>query len=154
MRLIVDYTGGVHDFVQARTGQTHRFGAHQAFGVIDQAGVLAAGWLFHDWNPEAGTIEFSGASVRPGWMTRAILHNLFAYAFDGVGCQMVVTRNRADNTRLHRQLCAFGFDRIDVPRLFGRTEDGVFWMLTDDQWRSGRFYIKGDGDETRRAEAA
>lgn len=73
-------------------------------------------------------------------MTRAILNELFGYAFNKIGCQMVVTRNSVTNTRLHRQLKAYGFTRFDVPRLFGRDEDGVFWTLTDSDWKQSRYY--------------
>lgn len=75
-------------------------------------------------------------------MTRKILHELFAYAFETVGCQMIVTRNSATNTRLHKQLTDFGFARIEFPRLFGRNEDGVCWYLTDDAWKQSKFYVQ------------
>ena len=86
-------------------------------------------------------MEFSGASITPKWMTRSILHQLFSYAFDEVGCQMVLTRNSESNKRLHRQLARYGFTRWDVPRLFGRGENGVFWTLTDDAWRVNNFHL-------------
>jgi RimJ/RimL family protein N-acetyltransferase len=118
------------------------FGPCQAIGIVNDDGVLVAGWVWHGWDPSAGTMEFSGAAITPKWMTREILHKLFAYAFDKVGCQLIMTRNSAGNTRLHRQLKAFGFTRYDVPRLFGRGEDGVFWTLLDDEWRASPFYVK------------
>ena len=118
------------------------FGNCRSSGVIDAGGKLVCGWIWHDWDPHAGVMEFSGAAIDSRWMTRTILHELFAYAFEGCECQMIVTRNSAENTRLHRQLKAFGFDRFDIPRLFGRDEDGVVWSLTDEQWKEGRFYVK------------
>jgi RimJ/RimL family protein N-acetyltransferase len=59
---------------------------------------------------------------------------------------MVMTRNSADNKRLHRQLARYGFTRWDVPRLFGRDEDGVFWTLTDDAWRANNFHSENKSD--------
>ena len=119
--------------------------------VLSDAGELACVWVWHNWQPDAGVMEFSGASLTPRWMTRRILHALFAYAFERAGCQMVVTRNSAANESLHKQLWAFGFDRFDIPRLFGRREDGVVWTMTDDQWRAGRFFIGVDRISAREA---
>jgi len=141
MRLLYGHDADVERFIsQLVPGCEDGFGASRCVGVIDSKGYLVAGWAWHGWNPHAGTIEFSGASITPKWMTRAILNELFAYAFNTVGCQMVMTRNSVTNTRLHRQLKNYGFTRFDVPRLFGRDEDGVFWTLTDSDWKKSRYY--------------
>lgn len=120
----------------------HGFGACRAIGVINSDGLLIGGMVFHHYWPEAGTIEFSGAALTPKWLTRSILDAMFGYAFDGVGVQMLVTRNSAANTRLHRQLTAYGFDRFDIPRMFGRDKDGVYWTLTEETFRAGRFRVR------------
>lgn len=141
MRLLYGHDAEVEKFIaQLVPDCPDGFGASRCVGVIDSSGHLIAGWAWHGWNPYAGTIEFSGAAINPKWMTRAILNELFGYAFNKIGCQMVVTRNSATNTRLHRQLNAYGFTRFDVPRLFGRDEDGVFWTLTDSDWKQSRYY--------------
>lgn len=140
MRLLYGHDETVEKFVASLVpGCPDGFGASRSIGVIDETGNLVAGWAFHGWNPHAGTIEFSGAALTPKWMTRAILHELFAYAFETVGCQMIVTRNSATNTRLHRQLKRYGFDRFDIPRLFGRDENGVVWTLTREMWEGSDF---------------
>ena len=145
MRLLYGHDEAVEKFIAQRVpGCPDGFGASRSIGVIDRHGYLVAGWAYHGWNPHTGTIEFSGAATTSRWMTRAILNKLFAYAFDEVGCQMVVTRNSATNTRLHRQLKAYGFTRFDVPRLFGRDEDGVFWTMTDSDWKQSRYYEAED----------
>jgi RimJ/RimL family protein N-acetyltransferase len=125
------------------------FGPCNAVGIINEDGLLVAGWVWHGWDVPAQTIEFSGAALTPKWMTRQILHELFSYAFDALGCQMIMTRNSAHNKRLHRQLSAYGFTRHDVPRLFGREEDGVVWFLTDDDWRASRFYVEAQNEQTK-----
>jgi len=140
MRLLYGHDAEVEKFIAPLVpGCPDGFGASRCVGIIDQDGRLIAGWAWHGWNPHAGTIEFSGAAISPRWMTRKILHELFDYAFNGIGCQMIVTRNSAANTRLHRQLSRFGFDRFDIPRLFGRNEDGVVWSLTREQWLASEF---------------
>lgn len=148
MKLLYGHSDEVEAFVASLIPRCRDgFGPCQAIGILDKNGLLVAGWVWHGWDPAAQTIEFSGAGLTPKWMTRRILHELFAYAFDKVGCQMVMTRNSADNTRLHRQLEAFGFDRWDVPRLFGRHEDGVFWTLLDNEWRKSPFYLESNSHE-------
>jgi len=143
MKLLFGHSDAVEVFVAGLIPRcADGFGPCQAIGVINDDGLLIAGWVWHGYDPSAGTVEFSGASITPKWMTRDILHKLFAYAFDEVGCQLIMTRNSAGNKRLHRQLKSFGFTRYDVPRLFGRNEDGVFWTLTDDEWRKSPFFVK------------
>lgn len=143
MRLLYGHDRAVEQFVSERIkGCENGFGACRTAGVIDQAGNLVAGWIWHNWDPAAQTIEFSGAALGPGWITRSILNKLFGYAFEGIDCQMIITRNRADNTSLHRQLETIGFSRFDIPRLFGRETDGVAWALTDDDWKESKFYGK------------
>ena len=156
MRLLWGHSDDVEAFVSKLIPRcADGFGPCQAVGIINEDGLLVAGWVWHGWDVPAGTIEFSGAGLTPKWMTRKILHDLFAYAFETVGCQMVMTRNAVTNKRLHRPLKAFGFTRYDVPRLFGRSEDGVFWTLTDDQWRASPFYLEDIKHvETTRANAA
>jgi RimJ/RimL family protein N-acetyltransferase len=155
MRMLYGESDAVAHFVGTLIGEEFKPGECQAIGVLNKRGHLVAGWVWHNFSPEAGTLEFSGASVTPKWMTREILHQIFAYAFEHVRCQMIVTRNSADNTTLHKQLTRFGFDRFDIPRLFGRAEDGCVFTLTDEQWRASAFYI-GDlhGQEIFSSQAA
>lgn len=141
MRLLYGHDEDVAKFVAGLmpTYASRGFDACRATGILDGDGRLIAGWVWHNWWPEAGTIEFSGAALTPKWMTRGILHELFAYAFEKAGAQMIVTRNASTNVRLHRQLARYGFDRFDIPRLFGRDADGVIWTLTEDRWKASDF---------------
>ncbi len=122
----------------------HGFGDCRAIGTIDAHGSLVGGMVFHHWWPEAETIEFSGAALTPKWLTRKILDAMFSYAFDVAKVQLLITRNSASNTRLHRQLAAYGFNRFDIPRMFGRGENGVLWTLTEEAFRSGKFHEQKD----------
>lgn len=112
----------------------------RAVGVVDAAGELVGGMVFHNWWPDAGTIEFSGAATTARWLTPKILDRLFGYAFEVAGVQLLVTRNSGLNHRVHRQLGRYGFTRIDIPRLYGRDEDGVIWTLTQEAYQAGRFH--------------
>ena len=126
-------------FVNERIDEDFTLETSMPVGVVDRQGRLVAGWIWHNYDPKSGVIEFSGAADTARWMTRSILHELFKYAF--TNAQMVITRNSETNTRLHRQLEAFGFSCIVLPRLFGRTEDCFYWYLTEESWCRSRFFI-------------
>lgn len=144
MRLLYGHDEAVAKFVADLIPQVraHGFGECKAIGVIDADGYLVGGMVFHHYWPEAGTIEFSGAARTAKWLTPHILDRMFSYAFDDVGVQMLITRNSGTNKRLHRQLAAYGFDRFDIPRMFGRDEDGVFWTMTEEAFRAGKFHAR------------
>lgn len=122
------------------------FDSCRALGVAD-GDRLIGGVVFHNWEPEHGVIELSGAAVTPHWLTRPVLWQMFSYPFLGIACQLAVMRvserNRQWNGRgLPRLLTAYGFERHTIPRLYGRQEDGLLFTLTDDAWRTNGFHNK------------
>lgn len=112
-------------------------------GVFDGENLIAV-VAYNNFCPEAGVIEFHGASTSPRWLTRTVLSEMFAYPFAQLGCQNVVTRNSENNSRLHRILKAYGFKHVTIPRLRGRDEGERIWWLTDDAWRSNKFNAGND----------
>jgi hypothetical protein len=115
------------------------FGACKTIGVIED-GSLVAGIVYHNYDPEAGLIEISGAAL-PGvqWLTRETIRRQYQYPFHQCGVQMIVQRNPADNERLLRQLASYEYMFIRVPRMFGRDKDGVLCLLTYEAWAGNRF---------------
>lgn len=125
------------------------FGPCSAIGAVNAGGRIVGGFVYHNYDPGSGVIEFSGASVDPRWLNRTTLRAFFGYPFNQLGCQMVVTRNSATNTHLHRQLRQLSFMAYPVPRLFGRDEDAVIWTLTREGWSDSRFMQeKAHGQES------
>lgn len=123
-------------------GQGQRFDDTAiSLGILENDALIAA-VVFHDWNPHAGVIEMSAASISKRWLTRPVLAQMFGYVFDGAKCQMAILRVSADRrqSHLHRILTAYGFDHARIPRLYGRDEDGLVFTLTDDAWRSNGFH--------------
>ncbi|HEX3412884.1 MAG TPA: hypothetical protein VHT00_14285 [Stellaceae bacterium] len=112
----------------------------KAIGVLDQDGLLIAGIVYHNYDPEAELIEISGAAL-PGrqWLTRGTLARMFQYPFHQCGCQMVVQRTPADDERLLYVLSRYGYGLITIPRLFGRDRDGVVCLLTREAWENNKF---------------
>ena len=117
------------------------FGDHaKAIGVIDSEGRLIAGIVYHNWDPDSGIIEISGAAL-PGryWLTRETLKRMFQYPFHQVGCQMVVQRTPSDDESLLYVLARYGYSFVTVERLFGRNRDGVICTLTKEAWAANKF---------------
>ena len=79
-------------------GEPSRIGECTCMGVLDGARPIA-GMVYHNYQPNEGTIELSGAAVDRRWMTRPVIEALFSYPFDYLDLQLVVTRNSADNSR-------------------------------------------------------
>lgn len=116
------------------------FGRCTAFGVVeDVANELIAGFVFHNYEPDAGIIEISGAAL-PGvkWCTPMVLAAIYQYPFLQLDCQMIIQRVPADNERLLRQLAQLNYSLIKVPRMFGRDWDGVLCLLTEEAWRENK----------------
>lgn len=109
-------------------------------GVIDDFGNLVGGMVYHGYDPDARVIEMSGAALPgSGWLTRHTLLELYNYPFMTLGCQMTVMRVLADNERLLRQLAAYNYSFIRVPRLMGRYKDAVLCLLTQEAWEANKF---------------
>jgi len=116
------------------------FGPHiKAMGVIDEDGKLIAGVVFHNYDPDAGIIEISGAALDKRWITRETIARIYQYPFLFCGCQMVIQRVPADSENVLRILAAYGYTFIKIPRLFGRERDGVLCTLTYEDWIDNKF---------------
>jgi RimJ/RimL family protein N-acetyltransferase len=112
----------------------------RGIGVLDEEGVLIAGIVYHNWEPEAEIIEISGAAL-PGkqWLSRETIRRMYQYPFHQLGCQMVFQRNSANDERLLGMLACYGYALIRIPRMLGRDHDGVIATLTVEDWAGNRF---------------
>lgn len=97
------------------------------------------GVVFHDWNPEAGTMCMSSAGA-DGWLSRSVLFAMHNYIFNIAGCQLAVLQTSERNTVMQRIARAYGYRDTRIPRLRGRDEDEILWTLTDDDWRNSKFH--------------
>lgn len=137
---MLDYVYGqdqiVADFVASRIPHCSRgFGKCKAIGIINAEGMLIAGMVYNNWNPDTGVIEMSGASL-PGqyWLTRETLRRIYRYPFEQCHCQMVIMQVAAEDTTLLGVLNALGYELRTIPRLFGRDRDAVVCTLTYEDW--------------------
>ena len=151
----------VGDFVSGQLwGEPGRFERFASMAVFDGS-TLIAGMLFHNWHREHGTIEISGAAMDRRWLTRRVLNEMFGMPFDRWGCQTIVMRCDPADERLKRMLGTAGFTAYWLPRLRGRKQGEVIYLLHDDVWRANPLYrpnclpfpaISWAGDENLRPE--
>ena len=134
-------------------GDDRGFGNSRGIGVVDREGRLIGGVVYHNYQPEAGTIEMSSAATTPRWLNRLVLHAIFSYPF-AIGCQMALMRVSARNARLTRQLDALALRRLPIPRLYGRDEDGILYTMTDDAWSTWKFRRKARDGQGLRTETS
>lgn len=124
-------------FVAMVAGERPDFGECQTMAVMD-GGKMVGGIVFHNWRPDYGVIEFSGAGVKPGWVSRGVLREAFGYAFGQAMCQLVVARTAIENKRMRRLAKALGAQEYIIPRMRGRTASEAILTLTKEAWASSR----------------
>jgi RimJ/RimL family protein N-acetyltransferase len=153
---VYDHDEEVARFITALTpgAGVAGFGRHKTIGLIDENGRLVAGLIYFNYDPNTAVIEYGGASIDRRWLCRATIRRMFEYPFIECGCQMLVTRVRAENEHLLSQLARLNFNLTYMPRMYGRDEDGVICTLTDDQWLDSAVSKRIYRDVSRKKEAA
>ena len=126
------------------------FGPCTTMGVFDDARLIAV-MVYNNWDRQTGVLEIHGVAETPRWLAKPVLHEMFAYPFEQLGCQMVVMRVSANDSRLRRILTAYGFDHYLIKRLRGRDEDECVYTLTDDAWRANGFHRENSAAHRRAA---
>jgi RimJ/RimL family protein N-acetyltransferase len=137
MQFVDGHEDVVARFISAfntRDDRVINLGNCKTIGVINDDGVLVAGIVYHNYDPDAGVIEVTLAATDRHWVTRATLRRGFEFPFIKCGCQMIYTRVRSDNEYLLGMLARLNFSFTLIPRMYGRAEDGVVCTLTDDAW--------------------
>lgn len=128
----------VTDFVAGMCGLPNTFGPCETMAVINGAGEMVAGLVFHNYAKDAGVIEVSAAAITPKWATRGILSAAMGYAYGQLGCQAVVGRTAPDNAPTRRLWAALGAQEYEIPRLRGRDTPEIVMVVTDDAWQSSK----------------
>lgn len=118
----------------------------RAIGVEGDAGLMGA-VIFHQWQPDYGTIQASTAASDPRWLRcRALYDAIFRYAFVTCGVRKIWAATPRSNARALRMLKAFGMQpEAILHRHFGLNEDAVI---------SRKFVWEWDSEQARPAEAA
>lgn len=153
IKLLYGFDKEVAEFVSHTIdGPDRGFLNSKAIGVVRDDN-LVAGVVYHNWSPEAGVIEMSAAATDPKWLLGPTLHEIFAYPFEQIGCQMIVLRVSENNKRMCRIAERFGFHGHLIPRLRGRNENEFIFTLTVEDWRNTGQERKRNGQAIRSSAA-
>ena len=104
-----------------------------SYGVL-RDGKPIAGVVYHDYRPQSGTVQYSGAATDRSWLMGPSLHYMFSYMFDALNCQMVITGNSEKNTGLHSLLERTDHKKHVIERAWDRDTAMFLWTLTKEQW--------------------
>lgn len=112
-------------------------------GVVDGAGELIAGTIFHGYDPFVKAIEVSCAASTSRWASRAVFRQILRYPFEELLCARVtaVTPRRSPPaaTSPRKFLEGLGFVREGSIRLGFGDDNAIVYGLLADEWRDGRF---------------
>lgn len=135
MSLLYGQDARVAAWVAARIfGAGASFDPCAAIGV-ERDGDLAAGVVYHDWQPDFLTIQMSIAAATPRWASPAAVAALLRYPFVQLGANRAWVAVPARNTRSMRLAAGLGF--IEEARLaehFG-DDDAVILRMFKREWR-------------------
>lgn len=132
-RVISKFVAGLVPHVDDR-GWEHAKG----MGVINEAGELIAGVVWYNYSKRFDHIEVGAAAIDPRWFTRETIRRLYGYPFDELGCQVVYHITPVNHHRVLRILQGLGCEFAKLPRIFGRSMDGMLCTLTEEVWRRGK----------------
>ena len=138
MRLVTGLDAVVAQWVADRIPGVDDFGPCSAIGVVDKDYNLAAGVVFHDYQPQWGNIQVSFASDRADWLTPRTLRAIMAYPFDQLGCRRITTLTPKRNRRARQFLTKFGFRHEGTIRYGFGTDDCIVSGLLRTEWKAHR----------------
>lgn len=111
------------------------FGPAQAIGVINEAGVLVAGVVYHNYDPDCLSVEMSFAADTPKWLTRKLICELLGYPFNALGINRVNACTPVTATDALRFIERFGFRREGVATDgFGPGCNAIISRLLKREW--------------------
>lgn len=71
-----------------------------AIGLLNDKGVLVAGWTYSDFN--GANVVIDVVAEAEGWATPAFLYMAFSYPFEQLGCKRVTSPVAASNTHCQK----------------------------------------------------
>lgn len=137
MKIVTDDSAGVAAWVNTLIPELRGFGPCAALGVTDKDGKPLMGIVYHDYQPQWGTMQFTLAAASPKWCHRTIIRHLLAYPFKQVGVFKLWGAHEHTNTRAQRISKGLGFTQeATLAHHFGQSHHAVISrMLQKDYFR-------------------
>lgn len=116
------------------------FGPAYAIGVLDGAGTLIAGVVFHAWDPDFKTVEMSFAADSPRWLNRRVIREIMSYAFETLQCNRINLGTPKTYRAARKFVEAFGFKREGVATDgFGPGQDVIISRMLKREWLASKW---------------
>jgi RimJ/RimL family protein N-acetyltransferase len=119
------------------------FGPCQAIGVASGSNSedqLYAVVVFHDYQPRAGTLQFSAAARSPRWATPGVLRGMLAYPFRQLGVFKLWGAIPGDNERALRFNLGIGMrQEATLRHHFGPRRHAVIVSMLRHEYERGRW---------------
>lgn len=107
--------------------------------AVHKDGQLIAGVLYHDYYEPFGTVEISICAIDKIWMTRKVMHDIFALPFNMLNCQLVIMRTSEKNGSVRGLAEKYNLPSVYLPRARGRNEGELIYSVTEEMWRDSPF---------------
>ena len=105
--------------------QVSDFGLCTALGVVSGERLIA-GIVYHDYQPQHGTIQLSIAAISPMWAKKENIKELLKYPFEQLECYKVWTAIAADNEKALKVNAHIGFKKEAIlAHQFGKKRHAV-----------------------------
>lgn len=131
MSLVYGHTPAIKEWVESQIPHVSDFGPCEAIGIMG-GNSLIAGVVYHDYQPDFGTIQLSMAAINPRWAKKGNIAQLFKYPFEQLKCYKVWTATPIDNEKALRVNSHIGFTREAVCNsMFGKGRHGVLMRFLE-----------------------
>lgn len=137
MRLLVGHDAAVaqfvadYDHIEKPAWQP----GYRAFGVINEAGLLVAGFVFDCWHPEAKRLELSCVASDPRAFSPRLIAALGRYPFGQLDCFRVWARTSVKNSRCRKILKGIGFvEESTQAHWYGPGKHAITARVTRPEW--------------------
>jgi RimJ/RimL family protein N-acetyltransferase len=130
--LLFGHDQSVADWVAERLPHLGSCGFKEcsAIGVVGAGGKPLAGVVYHDFQPECGTIQISMAADSPVWAQKGTIRALLHYPFIQLGAFKAWIAVALDNTKGLKTFRHVGFRREAVlAHQFGRRKHAVILRM-------------------------
>lgn len=130
MRICLDKDGVIAEWVKRQIPVVPTFGNCNALGLLDQNGAPLAGAVYHDYQPQWGSIMISFAAASPKWATPQAVQMFLAYPFQQLGVHKLRAAAEHDNERSLKLINGIGFVREAVLKdEFGKGKNAVLFRM-------------------------
>lgn len=117
------------------------FGPNASIAVLTDDGALIGGVVFHDFRPDVRSIEVSGASVSPRWLTRSLISMILSYPFEQLHCRRITTITPRRNEAARRFNRKLGYKQEGLIRRGFGNDDAIVYGMLAGEWRRGKYCL-------------